>query len=359
MLMLCVSLNALTGFGAQNITEDVSATTAPAPKRLLETQDFTLPSGTVPDWDLNITGIGLPTTVMLNLSYIVDLVNDSAVDAYEETVVYKGNNQTIIGVDVLDLMQVCADVWYGGAVDVIAEDRYSKEFSAVEILYSIYTHESADVKILLAFAVNGTYLKDSDWADNGALRMVAPSNSRYTYFNSYWVGNVSQLNVTKRWTCDVFVDEVLTHSVPVNTEATYANYNYTTVNLMYHGDMHDFEGPTLESIIEEAGVTLSELSSLKGGAADTNNTIAIAEVPDAILAIAMDDEYFGFNRGPYRLVGANLVPWNWLKNMHALYLYTAEPSPTTNPLPGYLFIGSLLTLVSLTMAVFVYKKRTR
>ncbi|MBD3192362.1 MAG: hypothetical protein GF308_17115 [Candidatus Heimdallarchaeota archaeon] len=340
-----------------------------------------LPEGEIPDWELNLTGIGIAAPVTLNLSYLVHQINASQLNAYEEVVDYKGNNQTIVGIDILDLVQDYGGAWYAGEIEAIAEDGYSKSFAAKEIVYSLHppAAEEGNIRILLAFAINGSYFPATDWADEGCLRIVAPSNQMYTYRYSYWVSNVTELSITDRWKCDFYVDGVLETSIEANTEETYTDVDYLEINLMYHDELTTFEGPSILSVLDFIGVSTDQISEIIAGAPDANNTLTVSELggdKPAILALAMDEEYMGFNRGPFRLVGGNLNSWNWLKNCHQIIITTAEPTtseppttstpPTTTPetttssatTPGFLILTSVGTIAIITfVAVIIRRKR--
>lgn len=323
----------------------------------------TLPAETHPDWKINITGIGFTEPITLNLTYLLDEVIAENLNAYQEVVDYKGNNQTIIGFDILDLIQDYADVWYAGELTFTAEDDYSKSLNVSEILYSYYPPalENADIKILLAVAVNGSYLPNSDWADKGALRLVVPSNSRITYFNNMWVGNVTEISISERWACDFYVDEVFETSVIVDEPATFTDYDYLTYNLTYHSESTKFEGPSILSIFEYINVDYDNIALFKAEAPDFIATIdkteLIGEKP-AILTMKINNEYLGFNSGPYRLVGGVLNSWNWLKNCMAIHISTNSTSQSpTNTSPGYTFVVTALSLTSIPMLAITVRKR--
>ena len=90
----------------------------------------------------------------------------------------------------------------------------------------------------------------------------------------------------------------------------------------------------------------------------------------AILALAMNDNYLGFNRGPFRLIGGNLNSWNWLKNCCCIYITTAPPTttpsepptsePTTPPTsgtPGFLLFSTIVAISLIAIVAFVIKKK--
>lgn len=342
-----------------------------------------LPEGSVPDWELNITGIGITTPVTLNLTYLINQINESQLDAYEEIVDYKGNNQTIVGIDILDLVQDYGGAWYAGEIEAIAEDGYSKSFTATELLYSLHPPpaEEGNIRILLVFAINGSYFPGTDWADEGCLRMVAPSNQMYDYRYSYWVGNVTELSITERWTCDFYVDGDLETSVEANTEETYTDFDYLEINLMYHDELTAFEGPSILSILDFIGVSTDQISEIIACAPDANNTLTVSELggdKPAILALAMDGEYLGFNRGPFRLVGGNLNSWNWLKNCYQIVITTEPPTTSTPPpttstpptttettptttstTPGFLVLTFVGTISIITVAVILIRRKRK
>ena len=322
-----------------------------------------LPDEEVPEWEINITGIGISEPITLNLTYLIDQVNTSNLNAFEETINYKGNNQTVIGFDILQLVQDYADVWYAGEFEFIAEDDYSKSLNATEIVYSYYPPalENADIKILLAFAINGSYLPNSDWASKGALRLVCPSNQVITYANSHWVGNVTEVSITDKWKCDVFVNGELETSIPVGLPSEFPDYTYEVYNLTYHSENVKFEGPSILSIFEHIGVSYDNISLFQAEAPDylstINKTELIGEKP-AILALAANDEYFGFNKGPIRLVGGNLNSWHWLKNCFAIHITTGTETPTsTASVPGFSACLVMLSLLAVPIANNITKKR--
>lgn len=322
-----------------------------------------LPNEAIPAWEFNITGIGISEPITLNLTYLIDQVNTSQLNAYEETIDYKGSNQTVIGFDILQLVQDYADVWYAGEFEFIAEDDYSKSLNATEIVYSYFPPalENADIKILLAFAVNGSYLENSDWANKGGLRLVCPANQNVNYFSNYWVGNITEVAITDKWKCDVFVDGKLETSIPVGLPGEFPDYDYLTYNLTYDSENVEFQGISILSIFEHIGVSYENISLFQAEAPDylstINKTELIGEKP-AILALAANDEYFGFTKGPIRLVGGNLNSWHWLKNCFAIYITTSSDIPTTTaPAPGF---GGCLVIVSLLAIPFannISKKR--
>ena len=317
----------------------------------------TLPDETIPEWEFNITGIGLNEPVTLNLTYIIDQINTSKLDAYEEIVEYKDVNQTIIGFDILQCIQEYADVWYAGELTFKAQDGYSKSLNTSDILYSYHPPaiENADIKILLAFVVNGSYLENTDWADKGSLRLVCPSNQKVDYWSSMWVGNITEIEVTEKWKCDVFVDGELETSVEVGAPSEFPNYNYISYNLTYKDENVEFEGPSLLSIFEDLGVDFDDIATFQAQAPDSiatiNKTELTGEKP-AILAMAGNGEYFGFDRGPYRLIGGNLNGWNWLKNCYAIYVTTGASSQTpTGTIPGFSSCVAILALLAIPISI--------
>jgi len=318
----------------------------------------TLPDEVIPEWEFNITGIGITSPVTLNLTYLIEQVNDSYLSAYEQIVEYKGNNQTIIGFDILQLVQYYADVWYAGEFEFIAEDDYSNSINATEIVYSYYPPavENADIKILLAFAVNGSYLPYSDWADKGVLRVVAPSNTKYTYENKHWVSNVTEISITERWNCNIYVNNELKTSIPVNTEDTFTDFDYLTYELAYKSENTEFGGISILSIFEYLDIELDDITLFQAEAPDflstINKTELIGEKP-AILGLTINNEYFGFDKGPIRLIGGNLNSWNWLKNCFALHITVG----TTQDVPGFSSCASIFALLIITALPVIIKKR--
>ena len=321
----------------------------------------TLPGGPHPVWEFNITGIGFSDPITLNLSYLLDEVVAENLKAYEEEVVYKDNNQTIIGFDILDLIQGYADVWYAGELAFTAEDDYSKSLNTTDILYSYYPPalEAANIKIIMAFAINGSYLPDSDWADKGALRLCVPSNSQVTYFNNMWVGNVTEISVTERWSCNVFINDQFETAITIDDPGTFTDYDYLSYNLTYHSESTKFEGPSILSIFDYLNVEYNDIALFKVAAPDFIATIDKSELlseKPAILAMEINDEYLGFNGGPYRLVGGVLNSWNWLKNCMAIYITTNSTAPT-NTSPGFTWILTSLALLSVPMIAVLFRKR--
>ena len=328
---------------------------------LLDYEIPEFPDEDIPDWEINITGIGIDDPVTLSLSYLIDQVNTSQLDAYEEIVDYKGSTQTVIGFDILQLVQDYADVWYAGVFEFKAEDGYSKSLNATEILYSYFPPalENADIKILLVFAVNGSYLPNTDWADEGALRLVCPSNQVVDYWSSYWVGNVTEISIADKWKCDVFVNGELEDSIYVGEPTEFADYDYLEYNLTYKEENVEFEGPSILSIIEHVGVNFDDITLFQAQAPDSLATINKTELvgtKPTILAMAGNDEYFGFNRGPMRLIGGNLNGWNWLKNCYAIHITTDTSSPTTN-VPGFSTCIAIISLMAIPITIKIYKKR--
>ncbi len=322
-----------------------------------------LPDEEVPEWEINITGIGITELITLNLSYLIDQINTSNLNAYEETVDYKGSNQTIIGFDILQVVQDYADVWYAGEFEFIAEDGYSKSLNATDILYSYYPPalENADIKILLAFAVNGSYLPNSDWAHKGALRLVCPSNQKNEYPTSYWVGNVTDISITDKWKCNVFVNGELETSIPVGFPSEFPDYEYLSYDLTYHSENIKFEGPSILSIFEHIGVDFENITLFQAEAPDFLSTIDKTELTGekpAILALAANDEYFGFTKGPIRLVGGNLNSWSWLKNCFAIHITVSTESTTpTSSTPGFSSCLVILSLLAIPITYNISKKR--
>ncbi|MEA2070992.1 MAG: hypothetical protein U9O98_06840 [Asgard group archaeon] len=323
------------------------------------TKDITLPSEPIPDWEINITNTDMLENVTLTLSDLIDFFNNDTIDAYEEYVIHHGNNQTVIGFDLLNLVQKFVNGWNAGGIEVCAEDGFCRTFSAEELVYSLYSYEP-NVKILLAFAVNGSYLPNTDWADDGALRMVVPSNDKYTYFGSYWVTNVTLLEVNDQWTCDFYINGQYNTSVTALAKEEYSDIVYLENELTYHGEPHLFGGPSIASILDLIGIISENITEFKASAPDANQTIPVSSLTDAALATTIDRNYLGFNGGPFRLVGLNLNMWDWLKNVHAIYITlntttTTTPTETTTPVPGYL----TLTGLGVLLAIHVISKKKR
>ena len=325
---------------------------------LLDYEIPEFPDEAIPDWEINITGIGITNPITLNLSYLIDQVNTSQLNAYEEVVDYKGTNQTVIGFDILQLVQDYADVWYAGVFEFIAEDGYSKSLNATDIVYSYFPPalENADIKILLAFAVNGSYLPNTDWADEGALRLVCPSNQVVDYWSSYWVGNVTEISITDKWKCDVFVNGELEDSIYVGEPTEFSDYDYLEYNLTYKEENVEFEGPSILSILEHIGVDFDDITVFQAQAPDSIATINKTEltgVKPTILAMAGNGDYFGFNRGPMRLIGGNLNGWNWVKNCYAIHITTN----TTENVPGFSTCIAIISLIAVPITLKISKKR--
>lgn len=344
-------------------TEDVGQYSSEAFIVDYEIPEF--PDEALPEWEFNITGIGIAEPVTLNLSYIIDQINTSKLDAYETTVEYKDAMQTIIGFDILQCVQDYAGAWYTGELEFKAQDGYSKSLNATDIVYSYHPPavEDADIKILLAFAVNGSYLENSDWADKGGLRLVCPSNHEVDYYTSMWVGNVTEIEITEKWKCDIFVNGELETSVPVGLPGEFTDFDYLSYNLTYKEENVEFEGPSILSIIEEVGVDFDNITLFQAEAPDFTATINKSELigdKPAILAMAGNDEYFGFNRGPIRLIGGNLNGWNWLKSTFALHITVdnsaSSPTPTAT-IPGFSSCSAILALLSIPITMNISKRR--
>jgi len=358
LMMLSTTFIGETNAITTSATSDIAAETE------FVAQDYDvpeLPDEVIPDWEFNITGIGISEPITLNLTYLIDQVNTSQLNAYEEIIEYKDSNQTVIGFDILQLVQEYADVWYAGEFEFIAEDDYSKSLNATEIVYSYNPPalENADIKILLAFAVNGSYLPNSDWANKGALRLVCPSNQQIDYWSSFWVGNITEVSITDKWKCDVFVDGELETSIPVGLPGEFSDYDYLSYNLTYNSENVQFEGPSILSIFEHLGVSYDNISLFQAEAPDylstINKTELIGEKP-TILALAANDEYFGFDKGPIRLVGGNLNSWHWLKNCFAIHITTGAIQPTAD-VPGFGTCIVLMSLIAMPIVSKINKKR--
>ncbi|NHJ87959.1 MAG: hypothetical protein FK734_21020 [Asgard group archaeon] len=321
----------------------------------------TLPGGPVPDWDINITGIGITNTMQLNLSYLVDEILAGNLYAYEQTIEYKDNTQVIIGIDILQLVQNYGGAWYAGEFTFYAEDGYSKSLNATNIVYSYHPPplEVSDIKILLAFAVNGTYLEDSDWADEGAIRLVCPSNNEYTYFSNMWVGNVTEISVEERWMCHVFVNDELITSIEADTADTYTTIDYLTYDLYYHEEITEFQGPSVLSILDFIGISLDNITKFEAVAPDNLAIINVSELAGdkpAMLAMIVGGEYLGFNGGPMRLVGGNLGTNFWMKNCYELHITTID-APTTVVAPGFGVCTAIFALISMPAISVIIRRR--
>ncbi|HUT80769.1 MAG TPA: hypothetical protein VMZ29_06145 [Candidatus Bathyarchaeia archaeon] len=319
----------------------------------------TLPGGPAPNWNLSITGIGLTEAVQLNLTYLIDEINAGNLPAYEQVAEYSGANQTLIGIDILTLVQNYANVWYAGEFTFIAEDDYSVAINATDIVYSMFPPvlESADIKILLAFAVNGSYLQDSDWAHKGGLRLAPPSNLEHQYFKSAWVGNVTEISISDRWKCHVYVDGQLETSISIGDESSYTDIDYLTYNLTYKFENTKFAGPSVTSILFSIGVSLDEISLIQAEAPDAIALVNATEfggIKPAILCQAINDEYIGFNKGPFRLVGGDLSSFHWIKNCFALHITTMQ---LTSSVPGFCIVATIGALVSMPIVNTIIKKR--
>ncbi|MFW9924163.1 MAG: molybdopterin-dependent oxidoreductase [Candidatus Thorarchaeota archaeon] len=316
-----------------------------------------LPDEDLPAWEINITGIGITTYIPLQLSDLIEDVNNSILKAYEETITYKDASQTIIGIDILDLIQKYAGVWYGGNIDFIAEDDYSVQLPATQIMYSYYppVAESADIKILLAFAVNGSYLENSDWNDKGGLQLVCPSNLEFTYTNNFWNSNITEISIVDRWICDIIVDDILETSVPVTSEMYYTEYDYLKYNLTVDSESTQFEGPSLLSILEYIEVDVDSIQEILVSAPDYTTPIDVSEISGeypTILATKINGETYGYNKGPFRLVGGNLPSFHWMKNLYKISIST---NATVNT-PSYGFICTLTVLFGIAFSSIIRKR---
>lgn len=325
----------------------------------------TLPVGPVPNWNLSITGIGLTEAVQLNLSYIVDEINVGNLPAYEQVIPYSGKNQTLIGFDILSLVQNYAGVWYAGEFTFYAEDGYSVTLNATEIIYSMHPPpvEDTEIKILVAFAVNGSYLLDSDWAYKGGMRFVPPNNLEHSYAKSYWVGNLTEISISDNWKCHIYVDGELETSIVIGDADSYGTeIDYIDYLLTYHSALTKFEGPSVLSILESIDVSYEEIEYIEAFAPDTSaliNKTAFGGTKPAILAQAIDDEYIGFDGGPYRLVGGDLGSFNWMKNCYALYIIKSTPSTSpTISAPGFCIVGTIIALISMPILNTIFRKKS-
>jgi len=246
-----------------------------------------LPSGTVPTWDVTVSGEGATTTV-------VSVSDMTKMPLTNVTHTIKGETATYVGVLVTDFCEQSGVNWCAGPVDVVASDGFSRTIN----LYQAWnTTRYPEEQMILAFVKDGEYMIEET---GGPVQLIAPS-----FASQYQIKNVAELNV-RLWTVQVSGDV----STPMNiTGLNITDFETRTVQLAFApgGEPQrtsNWTGADLWNILEVAGVsetaTKIKITAIDGYAREYNMTQA--QTDGMLIGYMENGDYLNANDGkPFRL----------------------------------------------------------
>ena len=350
----------------------------PKPSITYDWYNFTLPSGPIPDVNINFTRDG--STVSFTLEQIVDYAEheNGTFQLINYTIEKDGSYYEIVGFNPIYLMEIAE--WYDVMnFTVSARDGYCKQVNITQLLladsnFIKYTDTENETMIIIAW--------DNQW--------LADYNVEYGDFylwgenlaGNQKIKNISSISYDDPWTVDFTLNGTTEAILSSNNVTTSVIGNYTSYDWGYFDDdagygwdERECTGFTVASLLQHTSIgeqnyTLSFIAYDGYGANKhyTKEQIEqgftgemIDDPPEelsnqgkqAMLMEISDGKPIGYSRGPYQFLTPGAVKSNYIGGIVEVRITIVPTTTEENKIPGFqlslLFIASIFAISAIIM----------
>ncbi len=352
--------------------------------------NFTLPSGPIPDVNINFTRN--ESTVSFTLEQIIDYTTyeNGTFPLVNYTIEKDGNYYEIVGFNPIYLMEIAG--WHDVMnFTVYAKDGYSKQVNITQLLladsnFVKYTDTENETIIIIAW--NDQWLADYNvdygdfylWGENLAGNQKIKNISSVLYDDPWSV----------KFTVNETIEAILTSenaTSPVTGNYTSYDWGYFDSDAGYGWDERECTGFTVASLLNNTSIgdqnyTISFIAYDGYGAnkfytkaqieLGFNGTM-INDPPEelsnqgklAMLMVISDGEPIGYNRGPYQLVTPGGDKSNYIGGIVEVRITIIPGNNTTDnttlteekKVPGFQLPTLFITSVFAISALVIKNKR--
>jgi len=350
----------------------------PKPSITYDWYNFTLPTPSIPDVNINFTKDG--SNVSFSLEDIINYAKyENGTFQLINYTIEKGEfYYEIVGFNPIHLMEIAG--WYdvmNFTVNTI--DGYSKQVNITQLLLAdsnFIKYPDTENETMVIIAWNNQWLKNYDdsygdfylWGENLA--------------SSQKIKNVTSLSYDDPWTVEFTINGTtqttlssINATTPVTGNYTSYDWGYFDANAGYGWDERECTGFTVESLLQHTSIgeqnyTLSFISYDGYGA---NKQYTKEQLEQGFTGITIDDppvelsnqgkltmlmeisdgEPLGYVRGPYQLITPGADKANYIGGIVEVRITIIPDENSSKGIPGFQFplliIGSISAISALVM----------
>ena len=350
----------------------------PKPSIIYDWYNFTLPTPSIPDVNINFTKDG--STVSFTLEDIINYAKfeNGTFELINYTIEKDSLSYEIIGFNPIYLMEIAG--WYDVMnFTVSAKDGYSKQVNTTQLLFAdsnFIKYPDTENETMVIIAWNNQWLADYDdsygdfylWGENLA------GNQK--------VKNISSITYDDPWTVEFTLNgttEAILSSNNVSTSVTgnYTSYDwgYFDTDAGYGWDERECTGFTIASLLQHTSIgeqnyTLSFIAydgygenvkftkeqieqGFTGITIDDPPVELLHQGKQAMLMEISDDVPLGYARGPYQLITPGADKSNYIGGIVEIRITIVQDENGSSGIPGFqvplLFITSIFAISALVM----------